>query len=53
MNRDEIEAAFRVWWKESFPLVPPNPRTVETHTAFAVYVLDMVKTLKEYTNDPL
>lgn len=53
MNRDEIEAAFLVWWKDSFPLAPPNPRTVETHAAFAAYVLDMVNTLNEYTNDSL
>jgi hypothetical protein len=53
MNHDEIEQTFRVWWKESFPMAPPNSRTVETHTAFALFVLEMVTTLREYTDDSL
>jgi hypothetical protein len=53
MNYEELETAFRTWWAQSFPSAPANIRTVETHAAFAAYVLDMVKTLEEYTNDPL
>lgn len=51
MNHEQIQEAFRSWWKDSFPMAPPNSRTVETHTAFALYVLEMVTTLNEYTND--
>lgn len=32
------EQLFREWWSDSYPSVPPNSRTVETHVAFADYV---------------
>lgn len=51
MTHQQIEEAFRDWWKQSFPMAPPNSRTVETHAAFALYVLELVDTMKEYTGD--
>jgi hypothetical protein len=53
LNREELEAAFRVWWQQSYPTAPPNSRTVETHAAFAAYVLDMNNTLTDYVHDSL
>lgn len=51
MHSDELESTFRDWWKESFPNVPPNSRTVDTHVAFAAYVLELKETLAEYGID--
>jgi hypothetical protein len=53
MTQEEIQAAFKAWWSESFPMAPPNSRTVETHTAFAHFVLQLAATLVEYTDDSL
>lgn len=51
MSPAELEETFRDWWKESFPLAPPNSRTVDTHVAFAAYVLELKDTLAEYGLD--
>jgi hypothetical protein len=51
MNKQELEALFLSWWKESFPSVPPNSRTVETHAAFADYVLKFQEVSNEYVEE--
>lgn len=51
MTLDELEETFRDWWNESFPLAPPNPRTVDSHVAFAAFVLELKETLEEYGID--
>jgi hypothetical protein len=48
MTDDQIQLAFAEWWKDSFPLMPPNSRTIDTHVAFASHVLAMVELLAEY-----
>ena len=45
---EQLKAAFLDWWKESFPMAPPNSRTVETHVAFASHVLSLAELFKEY-----
>lgn len=48
MTDDQIQLAFLDWWKESFPLMPPNPRTIESHVAFASHIQSMLTLLTEY-----
>jgi hypothetical protein len=48
MTDDEIQLAFLDWWKDSFPLLPPNPRTIDTHVAFASHLLAMAALMAEY-----
>ena len=38
MTDDQIQLAFLDWWKDSYPMVPPNPRTIDTHVAFAAHI---------------
>jgi hypothetical protein len=51
VSAEELKETFTDWWKDSFPNVPPNSRTVETHVAFAAYVLELKETLAEYGLD--
>ena len=39
MTPEKLTELFRSWWKDSFPTITPNSRTVDTHVAFAAYVL--------------
>lgn len=48
MTDTQIQAAFLDWWKDSFPMLPPNPRTIETHVAFASHIQAMADLLAEY-----
>jgi hypothetical protein len=50
VTTEQIEHVFREWWSESFPMAPPNSRTIQTHTAFAEYTLQMASTLQEYND---
>lgn len=51
MTDDQIQLAFLDWWKESFPMLPPNPRTIETHVAFASHIQAMTDLLAEYDSN--
>ena len=51
MSPEELAETFRDWWSESFPSAPPNPRTVDSHVAFAAYVLELKDTIAEYGLD--
>jgi hypothetical protein len=51
MTEDQIQIAFLDWWRQSYPTAPPNSRTIQTHAAFAAYILQMNTTLHEYTNE--
>jgi hypothetical protein len=48
MTSEELTELFCAWWNESFPLVPPNKQAVNTHVAFADYVLALNECLNEY-----
>jgi len=48
MTDTQIQAAFLDWWKDSYPMLPPNPRTIETHVAFAAHIQAMAELLAEY-----
>jgi hypothetical protein len=48
MTNEQLTAAFKDWWGESFPMACPSPKTVETHVAFAAHVLELVSVLAEY-----
>jgi hypothetical protein len=48
MTDEQLKVVFLDWWKESFPLAPPNSRTVETHVAFASHVLALAQLFQEY-----
>jgi hypothetical protein len=48
MTPDQIQLAFLDWWKDSFPLMTPNPRTIDTHVAFALHIQTMTALLSEY-----
>jgi hypothetical protein len=45
----ELETAFREWWAESYPNIPPNSRTVDSHVAFAQHVLQLAEVMEEYS----
>jgi hypothetical protein len=45
---EQLKAAFLDWWKDSFPMAPPNSRTVESHVAFASHVLSLAELFQEY-----
>ena len=38
MTPEQIEAAFRAWWQESYPHAPASPRTVELVVAFVLHL---------------
>ena len=48
MTDEQIQLAFLDWWKDSFPLMPPNPRTIDSHVAFASHIASMLNLLAEY-----
>jgi hypothetical protein len=47
MTENQIQLAFLDWWKDSFPLMPPNSRTIETHVAFSTYLLELQKLVQD------
>lgn len=51
MTDDQIQATFLDWWKDSYPMLPPNPRTIDSHVAFASHVLSLVALLAEYDSN--
>jgi hypothetical protein len=39
MNEADLEALFRRWWAESYPMAPVNKQAVASHVAFAAWLL--------------
>jgi hypothetical protein len=48
MTEEQLQAAFKEWWADSFPMANPSAKTVETHVAFALYVLELDEVMSEY-----
>lgn len=48
MTDAQLQTAFLDWWKDSYPLVPPNPRTIDSHVAFAAHIQALSEALQEY-----
>lgn len=39
LTPEEVEARFRSWWAESYPLAPAGGHAVRSHVAFALHLL--------------
>jgi hypothetical protein len=48
MTEEQLQAAFKEWWADSFPLANPSAKTVETHVAFALHALELDEVMSEY-----
>jgi hypothetical protein len=48
MTEEQLQAAFKEWWADSFPMANPSAKTVETHVAFAAYVVELADVMNEY-----